>query len=128
MRFIVTNAAGNETGTRNVPSAERSPPVRLVSYSWLTVLLSSSGYAQTCPVKPPSESHNLAASITVTEQYLKCLQRQTKTPGLAMAIVYKDEIKLLQGYGVRKAGSSKKVNENTVFEIASVSKPVSSTV
>ena len=45
-----------------------------------------------------------------------------------MAIVYKDQVKLLEGYGARKVGSSEKVNENTIFEIASLSKPLSSTV
>jgi CubicO group peptidase (beta-lactamase class C family) len=104
------------------------PPMSVVPYFLLTLLLSFSSSGQVCSVKPVSQSHNLAASIRQTEQYLKCLQRETKTPGLALAIVYKDQVKVLQGYGVRKAGSTQKVNEDTVFEIASVSKPVSSTV
>ena len=102
--------------------------MRVASYFWLTILLSFSSSAQVCSVKAVSQSHDLAASIRQTEQYLKCLQRETKTPGLAMAIVYKDQVKLLEGYGVRKVGTSQKVNEDTIFEIASLSKPMSSTV
>jgi CubicO group peptidase (beta-lactamase class C family) len=45
-----------------------------------------------------------------------------------MAIVYKDQVVLVKGYGFRKLGEAQRVDENTVFEIASLSKPISSTV
>jgi CubicO group peptidase (beta-lactamase class C family) len=45
-----------------------------------------------------------------------------------VAIVYKDQVVLLKGYGVRKVGDLEKVDENTIFEIASLSKPIASTI
>jgi CubicO group peptidase (beta-lactamase class C family) len=49
-------------------------------------------------------------------------------PGLAIAVVYKDEVVYLGGFGVREAGKPEPVDADTVFQLASLSKPVSSTV
>ena len=49
-------------------------------------------------------------------------------PGVAVAVVYKDEVIFSKGYGVREVGKPEKVDENTVFQLASVSKPLASTV
>ena len=48
-------------------------------------------------------------------------------PGVAVAVVYQDKVVHLKGYGVREAGTSKMVDADTVFQLASVSKPVAST-
>jgi beta-lactamase class C len=47
---------------------------------------------------------------------------QAKVPGAAYAIVYKDQIVKLGSYGVRAVGDNAKVNPDTVFRLASVSK------
>ena len=49
-------------------------------------------------------------------------------PGLSIAVVYKDEVVYLKGFGLRQVGKSEVVDGDTVFQIASLSKPVSSTV
>ena len=49
-------------------------------------------------------------------------------PGLSVAVVHKDKVIYLRGFGVREAGKSERVTENTVFQLASMSKPVASTV
>ncbi|WFP75036.1 serine hydrolase [Mesorhizobium sp. WSM4906] len=49
-------------------------------------------------------------------------------PGLAIAVVHDDEIVFLKGFGHREAGKSETVDADTVFQIASLSKPVSATV
>src|SRR5262249_40890193 len=48
--------------------------------------------------------------------------------GLAVAVVYKDKVVFAKGFGLREAGKSDKVDADTVFQLASVSKPVGSTV
>lgn len=47
---------------------------------------------------------------------------KAKVPGAAYAIVYKDQIVKLGSYGVRAVGDNAKVNPDTVFRLASVSK------
>lgn len=53
---------------------------------------------------------------------------QTGIPGIAMAVVYKDEVVLLKGYGVKEAGTTNAIDVDTVFQIASLSKPMATTV
>jgi CubicO group peptidase (beta-lactamase class C family) len=47
-----------------------------------------------------------------------------KVPGVSVAIVRNGEIVFAQGYGVREAGKPDPVNPETVFQAASISKPV----
>ncbi|MET9963275.1 serine hydrolase [Streptomyces sp. NPDC006326] len=54
--------------------------------------------------------------------------RKTGVPGVSVAVVHRDKVVYLQGFGVRRTGETAKVGPDTVFQIASLSKPVSSTV
>lgn len=56
------------------------------------------------------------------------LMRQTGVPGVAVAVVHKGKVLLQKGYGVRRVGSPDKVDTDTVFQLASLSKPLASTV
>ncbi|HEY5006827.1 MAG TPA: serine hydrolase [Caulobacteraceae bacterium] len=49
-------------------------------------------------------------------------------PGLAIAVVFDDEVIELKGFGVREAGKPASIDADTVFQLASMSKPISSTV
>jgi CubicO group peptidase (beta-lactamase class C family) len=49
-------------------------------------------------------------------------------PGLSIAIVHRDEVVFLNAFGVREAGKPEAVDVDTVFQLASVSKPLASTV
>jgi CubicO group peptidase (beta-lactamase class C family) len=49
-------------------------------------------------------------------------------PGLSIAVVYNGTVRYLQGFGVRSVSSNASVDADTVFQLASVSKPLSSTI
>lgn len=49
-------------------------------------------------------------------------------PGLAIAVVFDDEAIFLKGFGRREIGKPERVDADTVFQIASLSKPVTSSV
>jgi CubicO group peptidase (beta-lactamase class C family) len=49
-------------------------------------------------------------------------------PGMAIVVVHQDEVVYLQGFGLRKVGATEEVDGDTVFQIASMSKPISATV
>lgn len=63
---------------------------------------------------------------------LPALARQTldKTgvPGMAVAVVYDGAVAFAEGFGVRELGKDAAVDPDTVFQLASVSKSVASTV
>jgi CubicO group peptidase (beta-lactamase class C family) len=50
--------------------------------------------------------------------------QKTGVPGLAIAVVYQDEVVYLKGFGVREIGKPETVDADTVFQLASVSKPL----
>lgn len=54
----------------------------------------------------------------------------TTVPGLAVAVVYRGKVRYLNGFGVRQVGREgpNAVTDDTVFQLASLSKPISSTV
>src|SRR5262245_59911001 len=51
-----------------------------------------------------------------------------EVPGLSFAVVHRDEVICVDGVGARRSGSAERVNADTVFQLASLSKPIASTV
>jgi CubicO group peptidase (beta-lactamase class C family) len=68
------------------------------------------------------------SAVTQIEPYIVAGLEKTKVPGVAIAVVYNDQVVFLHGYGVRKIGESAAVDPDTVFELASFSKPIASTI
>lgn len=56
------------------------------------------------------------------DSYIERGMKQWQVPGLAIAIVKDGKVVLAKGYGVRELGKNDKVDENTLFIIASNSK------
>jgi CubicO group peptidase (beta-lactamase class C family) len=80
--------------------------------------------APAADVTPEGIKATLPELDKLAEQTLK----KTGVPGMAVAVVYKDEVVYLKGFGVREAGKEEKIDADTVFQLASVSKPMASTV
>lgn len=53
---------------------------------------------------------------------------QTHIPGMAVAVVYQDKVVYLKGFGVREVGKPETIDPDTIFQIASVSKSIASTL
>ena len=60
--------------------------------------------------------------IDSLDSYIQRGMQQWQIPGLAIAIVKDGKLVLSKGYGVRELGKDDKVDENTLFIIASNSK------
>lgn len=61
------------------------------------------------------------------EEAALTLQRESRIPGLAVGIVHKGEVVYLKGFGVRKTGTTLAVGPDSVFQLASCSKPITAT-
>lgn len=70
----------------------------------------------------------MAAALPKLESLAEETVRAGRVPGLAIAVVYEDEVVYLKGFGRRDVGKPDTVDPDTVFQIASCSKPISSTV
>jgi CubicO group peptidase (beta-lactamase class C family) len=73
---------------------------------------------------PPS----ISPLLPRIEDYVEKSMVKTGVPGVAVAIVYHNKVVYLKGFGVREAGKRAPVDADTVFQLASMSKPVASTV
>ena len=71
---------------------------------------------------------SIAPLIPQLEDYVVKAMQKTGVPGVAVAIVYQDKVVYLKGFGVRKAGEPAPIDSDTVFQLASVSKSIASTV
>ncbi len=71
---------------------------------------------------------NVNRAVGSLDRITGVLMHKTGVPGVAIAVVYNDKVVFLRGCGVRKTGTNQRVDANTVFEIASLSKPVGAAV
>ena len=76
----------------------------------------------------PVPPERVAAAITEVAAMAERLTASGAVPGLAIAIVHDDAVVYLGGFGLREMGKGGAVSPDTVFQIASMSKPLSSTV
>jgi CubicO group peptidase (beta-lactamase class C family) len=75
-----------------------------------------------------SSDRSIEPLLRQIETYIEKGMQKTGVPGVAVAVVYRDRVVYLKGFGVREAGCRAPVNPDTVFQLASLSKPIASTV
>jgi CubicO group peptidase (beta-lactamase class C family) len=73
-------------------------------------------------------SEKVTAALPELAKLAQQTMEKTGVPGIAIGVVYQDQVVYLKGFGVRKAGTASAVDPDTVFQLASVSKPMASTV
>jgi CubicO group peptidase (beta-lactamase class C family) len=56
------------------------------------------------------------------------VERRSGVPGIAIAVVHDGKVIFAKGYGLRRIGTNERVDPNTVFQVASVSKSIASSV
>ncbi|WP_255769087.1 serine hydrolase [Pseudarthrobacter sulfonivorans] len=95
--------------------------------------VSTTGTASLLPA-PPGQIEPLLDQQKVTNALAKLdgqvrdAMEGTGLPGMAVAVVYRDEVVYAKGFGVREVGKPAEIGPDTVFQVASVSKPLASTV
>jgi CubicO group peptidase (beta-lactamase class C family) len=70
----------------------------------------------------------VTAALPQLVELAKATVASGAVPGLALAVVFRDEVLLTAGYGVRSTASREPVDADTLFQLASLAKPVGSTV
>jgi CubicO group peptidase (beta-lactamase class C family) len=80
------------------------------------------------PLPPGVTPAKVKTALPELEKLTTDLLKKTGVPGLAIAAVHQDQVVYAKGFGVREAGKPDAVDADTVFQLASVSKPLGSTV
>ena len=101
---------------------------------WVAALwIGACGLASAASPQPPAQPSALSAqAVGGAVQMVRALARKAiadkAAPGLAIGVVFNDKLIYAEGFGVRNITSGQPVDADTVFQLASVSKPLSSTV
>lgn len=82
------------------------------------------------PAQPPAQitRAEVENAVSQLDDVVRDAMRRTGVPGVAVGVVHDDKVLYLKGFGLRKAGTKDRIGPDTVFQLASVSKPVASTV
>ena len=75
------------------------------------------------PVLITSEAHGQEGPLRGLDQYIQKSMTDWQVPGLAIVVVKDDQIVFMKGYGVREVGKDARVDEQTIFSLASATKP-----
>jgi CubicO group peptidase (beta-lactamase class C family) len=83
-------------------------------------------------ISAQEKSHVTSEQVMHAVQELeKLAQKQIQenvVPGIAIAVVFQDKTVYAKGFGVRDVNTSQPIDADTVFQLASVSKSIGSTV
>ena len=99
--------------------------------SFLTVLLClsiPSAKADEVPSPGKVTPDRVKSALTELEKLTRQTLKSTGVPGIAVAVIHRDQVVYKQGFGVREAGKPDRIDADTVFQVASMSKPIASTV
>jgi len=112
-------------GAKNQIKMQITRSAVLASILSLFLVAPFSGIAQ-------EKSHVTSEQVTHAVQEVEKLAQkqidQNAVPGLAIAVVFQDKVVYAKGFGVRDVNTKARVDGDTVFQLASVSKPIGSTV
>lgn len=75
-----------------------------------------------------SSDRSVVEIIPALEKNINSIMKANGIPGVAVAIVSKDKIYYMKGFGVKKVGQQDKITPTTLFQIGSLSKPVHATL
>ncbi len=71
----------------------------------------------------PSQKHSRGQAAT-TDAFIAAVMEEAAIPGLAVAVIRNGEVVMLRGYGLANVERKTKVTTETLFSVASISKPI----
>lgn len=84
--------------------------------------------AYAAPTVPEITDEAVQAALKKLPGQIASTHQRSGVPGMAVAVIYKGETLFAEGVGVRAAGQAAPVDTDTVFQLASLSKPISATI
>jgi CubicO group peptidase (beta-lactamase class C family)/pimeloyl-ACP methyl ester carboxylesterase len=93
-----------------------------------SLLILAAPFCAAAPQQPHVPSEQVTRAIQELEKLAQQKIQENALLGLAIAIVFQDKVVYAKGFGVRDVNTKAPVDADTVFQLASVSKPIGSTV
>lgn len=79
-------------------------------------------------VAVPAPPEQIDAAVNRLDELAEAIMKKSGMPGMSIAVVRGGKAVYAKGFGVRKRGEDAKVDADTVFQLASLSKPVGASV
>ena len=98
--------------------------MRVLGMTWLFIPLP----AQAQGVGTKITHEQVSQAVQEIQKLCENAIEQSAVPGLAVAVVFQDQVLYATGFGVRDVNTPEPVNADTVFQLASLSKPIGSTL
>src|SRR5436190_14791715 len=93
-----------------------------------SLLMLAAQFSAAAPQQPHVTSEQVTRAVQELEKFAQQKIQENAVPGVAIAVVFQDKVVYAKGFGVRDANTKAPVDADTVFQLASVSKPIGSTV
>jgi len=77
---------------------------------------------------PALDGDDVKRAVGQFKPVLEKTIHDTGVPGVAVGVVFNDQLVWSAGYGVREVGKPEPIDDHSLFQLASVSKPISATV
>jgi CubicO group peptidase (beta-lactamase class C family) len=102
--------------------------IRSVGPTSILSLFALAAFCATAPEKSHVTSEQVTRAIEELEKLAQKQIQENAVPGLAVAVVFQDKAVYAKGFGVRDVSTKTPIDADTVFQLASVSKPIGSTL
>jgi beta-lactamase class C len=74
------------------------------------------------------DPNHIATAVKKIEEQIQSNLQNGQIPGCAIAVVFRNQVIFIKGYGVRSTGGHEKTDIDTLFQLGSVSKPIAATL
>jgi CubicO group peptidase (beta-lactamase class C family) len=110
-----------------------TPRAAFAALGALTILCGGFARAQDLPPPPeiagiPIPDGQIDRALGELDKLASAIMQRSGIPGMAVAVVRDGRAVYAKGFGIRKIGAPETVDADTVFQIASLSKPVTATI
>src|SRR5437667_5777055 len=102
--------------------------MRSVILAQTVALILAAPFGVTAQEKPHVTSEQVTRAIRELEKLAQKQIRENALPGLAIAVVFQDKAVYAKGFGVRDVNTKVPVDADTVFQLASLSKSIGSSL
>jgi CubicO group peptidase (beta-lactamase class C family) len=107
--------------------------LRFILLLWAVISFMAEAAAETMAQRQERVEQSLPPAIVIEGQPQRRFSieerlRFYKTPGVSIAVIHHGVIEWARGYGVRETGTTDPVTTQTIFQAASISKPVAALV
>jgi len=97
--------------------------------SIMTALVGALMFCMIAHAKSPSAREaSIARIIPLLEKKIDATMKGQGVPGMAVAIVSRDKVHYLRTFGVKRVGQKDPIMPTTLFQLASLSKPINATL